>query len=121
MEFKEQRERAIAAMHRKGLRLASAEPPPVGLLRRCGFQIRPLLFESFFRVTLITGAWFALLWGCGMWLWRWRHDDANALALLVGCCAAGAIFGICHGALYAWLRKRHGLPTWEALADAAGR
>lgn len=117
MNFDERRKRAIAVLNRKGIPQASAEPVQIRLFRRLGFQVRPLYFETFARTTLFFALWFGPMWAIIMWFFSWRKDGTTPLVAVLGSAVFGLVYGLVMASVFAWLKKKHQLPTWESLGS----
>ena len=116
MDFEEQRQRANAILSRKGISRGTSEPP-YGILRRAlGVRVRPLPFESFWRIVFLWGAQFAPIWGTVMWFWQWRHDGTSPAVAVVAALVTALCSGLALAGYVAYSRKKHGLPSWESLA-----
>lgn len=76
---------------------------------------RPPHYLGFWRVVVSFGAYFALVWGIGMWLLMWREQGmAVGLACLFAV-IAGSLFGVIMAYAYGVARRKWGLSRWEDL------
>ena len=116
MDFEEQRRRANAVLDRKGISRAAAEPPYGLLFRALGLKVRPLPFESFWRIVFYWSAQFAPIWGTVMWFWQWREDGTSLAVAVLAALLTGLGSGLAMACYVAWSRKKYQLPTWESLA-----
>lgn len=64
------------------------------LLRKLGFNIRPLHCCSFASNFLTTTFWFSILWGGIMWLISWRIDDTSIIMALLTSMLSGLLFAL---------------------------
>lgn len=113
------REAALKLLAATGLSRLNYEPPLVRMLWRMGFDIPPPHFATFSQAAWLSGVSFAGLWGLLMWV---MVGQPNGLAMPWGIGIAGFVgllFGVAMASYYAWGRRRHKLPDWQSLPDAA--
>lgn len=117
MHFEERRQRAMAVLRRHGIPQHSSEPVQLRLFRKLGMEVRPLHFESFWRTTLVSSLWFGPFWALFMWFFRWREEGMGLHMAVLAALIVGLCFGLSMAAYYAWVRRKHKLPSWESLGS----
>ncbi|TGG89986.1 hypothetical protein E4656_19815 [Natronospirillum operosum] len=114
-EFAQRRTRALQLLADKGLRRANYYPPLMRLVERLGMEMRPPHFMPFHQAVLVFGIYFGVVWGLLMWLLFWSSDGMAPSTAISTALAAGFLFGVVMAGWYQFDRRRHKLPSWEAL------
>ncbi|MGK3125854.1 DUF6404 family protein [Candidatus Pantoea formicae] len=114
-EFKRKTDRAFALLEEKALRECNRIPLTYRLLWSAGIKVPPALFASFGSNVCVLGAYFAVFYGCIMWLITWRPQGMSPLTSAVTSLLAGLFYGICMAAVFRKRRKAMDLPVWEQL------
>lgn len=104
-------------MTKSGMPRQTFAPLLFQLLWMLGAQVPPPHFMGFGAVAFAFGVWFTFAWGTFMWLFIWSRNGGSMLASAVTAACAGVCFGLAMGLLYRYQRRKHRLPTWEALRD----
>jgi hypothetical protein len=77
-----------------------------------GVPIPPLVFLRFASVALITGGFFAVLWGLFMWLVFWSRGGESMLVVVGLPLLVGALFGFINAKRVRTIAHTYKLPLW---------
>lgn len=116
MEFDEQRRRALDFLIEKGIPAVKAEPSPLRIARGLGIRLRPVYFETFWRLTLFYGIGFAIIWSL-LRILLVLAGGGGVADVVIAPVVGGLLFG---PAMALYVRRQHGklgLPSWESLAS----
>lgn len=119
--FEHKKTEALRLLEATGIRRANYLPQATRLLWRFGLEVPPPHFMKFGKVAVLFGAFFGLGWGGIMYLLlgiRGPLPSVLPLALASGC--GGLLFGVFMAMYYSLGRKRHRLPSWEAIGTTNG-
>ncbi|WP_430387835.1 DUF6404 family protein [Dyella sp. 20L07] len=115
MDALEKRRKALQMLAATGIHQANYAPPATRLMWRLGINVPPPHFARFTSTALGFGVYFALAWGLLMKFGFDLFDHLSLLGCVMAAGAAGLFFGVFMAGYYAWGRRKHGLPTWDAL------
>lgn len=115
MTFNEKKERALALMAEKKMWRSNYAPPISRLLWKCGVQIPPPPFASFWLNVLCFGGSMCPLWGLFMWFIIWSSEGYSVLTALQSSLQAGAMFGLFMALFHYWRKRVNKLPDWNSL------
>ena len=80
-----------------------------------GFEPRPPYYQSFTKVVVFFGIYFAVLWGLTMNLVIWRDQAIPFPVQLISSALAGVLFGFGMALWYRYVRRKSGLSSWADL------
>lgn len=115
MSFERKKERALAIMESKKMWRSNYAPPLLCVLWKLGLKIPPLPFVSFWKITLLMGPAFSLIWGLMMWLFRWQGMGVEPFRAILWSLSDGVLFGVMMAAFHVWRKKVNNLPDWQDL------
>jgi hypothetical protein len=106
---------AVAEMNNAGVWRWNGTPPYLRIGRKMGFEPRPPYYESFTKVVVLFGTYFAVMWGLAMNLFIWRNQAMPFPLQLIGSAITGLLFGFGMALWYSYVRKKSGLSSWRDL------
>jgi len=77
-----------------------------------GVPVPPLVFLRFATVFVVTGGFFAALWGLLMWLAFWVHRGESLWVVAGLPIVAGALFGFVNAKRARNIARTYSLPLW---------
>ena len=118
MRSNSRREAALELLAATGLNRVNYEPPLIRVLWRLGLDAPPPHFASFASCAIVSGVFFAVIWGLLMWLMAWQSQGVS-LPLGIGMAAfVGLLFGVAMAGYYSVGRRKYKLPEWNSLLPA---
>lgn len=118
--YKQNIDKWILHAQNKAIKKGYHSPPIDKLLRKMGYQFPPALFWSFAILMSVFGGYFAVAWGICMYFIIWKSVGLplqTAVEMSVG---AGLTFGIMMALVYHFVRRKHGLTTWDKFTKEFG-
>ena len=85
------------------------------MVRKIGFEPRPPYYESFAKVVVLFGTYFAVSWGLAMNLVIWRDQAIPLPIQLIGPALASLLFGFWTALWYRYVRRKRSLSSWDDL------
>jgi hypothetical protein len=114
-DFETKRTKALELLKASGMRRNNYEPPLVSLLWKLGFPVPPPHFASFLGCVAFAGILFGVVWGLVMWFTTWSGSGMDLHAAILVSAVSGLLFGAAMAGMYAYGRRKHKLPAWDAL------
>tara|TARA_B100000315_G_scaffold243803_1_gene267623 strand:- start:586 stop:951 length:366 start_codon:yes stop_codon:yes gene_type:complete len=116
MAFKRRLSRAFQELEDAGIARSSYLPVIYGLILRFGFERPPPHYCPMLQNVLISGTWFAPVWGVLMWLLVWSGEGVPGVRAVATGLAGGLVFGLIMGSYYRRGARTHGLTPWDELS-----
>jgi len=105
-------ERWISFAKENNFKKSIYQPPVDLILRKLKIKQPPVIFWSFWKITLFLGLYFGTTWGLVMRLIAW-NDRIPILIQLVAAVSSGLFFGIFMAWHFRRTKKKLKLPEWE--------
>ena len=106
---------AVAELNTAGVSGLNAMPPYLRIGRKIGFEPRPLHYESFAKVAVSLGIYFAVTWGFFMSFVFWQDRGMPAPMQAFNAALAGLLFGLGMAVWYRRIRRKSRLSSWDEL------
>jgi hypothetical protein len=106
---------AVAELNTVGVSGSNAMPPYLRIGRKLGFEPRPLHYETFARIAVSSGIYFAVTWGIFMSLVFWNDRGMPTAMQFFTAAGAGLLFGLGMAVWYRSVRRKNGLSSWDDL------
>jgi len=110
---KSKRSAALELLKARGVPASEAAPLLHRLLWRCGIDVPPPHFSSFWFNAALTGGFCGLGWGLIMWLFFWSRQSMPVLLALLITVLFGFFMGLMMASICRHTARAAQVPSWR--------